>query len=456
MLLIKSRIAKLLLICLLIIPATLYYFYKSDVGSGIRGLHSPADCPGCNVVVIMIDTLRADHLPMYGYSRNTSPFLKTLFEKSTVFTRAYAPSAWTAPSVASVFTSVMPSTHGVITGFAATRNQKKRGLAIELNIIPENFQTLGEYMREAGYRTIGVADNLNIGKEMGFSRGFDYFKKYTYKGAPVINDTARQFLQNAGDDKPYFLYLHYMDPHAPYYKRRPWFQECFEESNKSGKDNTICAYNSEIAYVDSYIAELFEEYDWLNNSIVFVMSDHGEEFWDHGGTGHGKTLYNEMIHVPFAMYHPKRKPQTYTSNVHIFDLLPTLAGLLNTNHVNAWQGHNLYKYIQEDYADDMRVLLSERLRTPTSRRNWWKRAVIRGDWHFIRKENEQGILQDMLFNFIDDYKQLNNLVAQNMNIVKELESELREINLPNALGNSMSVELDEELFQQLRTLGYIN
>ena len=140
-----------------------------------------------NVVVIVIDTLRADHLPLYGYAHPTTPFLSELARDGIVFDRAYSTSSWTAPATASLFTSLYPFQHGVVTGMVATLRARRLDPTITLNAIPGEATTLPEIMRRAGYRTFGVADNLNICAAEGFDQGFDEFRSYNDRGAAAVN-----------------------------------------------------------------------------------------------------------------------------------------------------------------------------------------------------------------------------------------------------------------------------
>ena len=216
-------------------------------------------CDNCNVVVMLIDTLRADRLPTYGHNRDTAPFLTALMDESIVFERAFSASSWTAPATASVFTSLNPSEHGIITGFVATKAMMKRGHPIKMNRLSDDHEVMGETMKKAGFTTIAVTDNLNIGTEMGFDRGFDYFKTLKEKGSHSVNMVANEFLKKAKTDKPYFLYLHYMDPHAPYIQHKPWYETCVKDTDKSVKESMLCAYDSEIRYLDANIAEMFKQ-----------------------------------------------------------------------------------------------------------------------------------------------------------------------------------------------------
>lgn len=419
------------------------------------------DCPGCNIVVILIDTLRADHLPMYGYAKNTSPFLSSLAEKGTVFERAFSASSWTAPATASIFTGMYPSQHGVITGFAATKVIQKQGGAIQLNHLPGAAATMAEYMKAAGFTTIGVADNLNIGHEIGFDRGFKHFKKTRNDGAQSVVDQASQFIEEAGTKRPYFLYLHFMDPHRPYEKRKPWFEDCIKSPNNTRRGRMICAYDSEIHYTDKAIESLATKYKWLENSIVVFTADHGEEFWEHGQTGHGHSLYSELLHVPLVMYHPYLQPGRVKENVQTTDILPTLASLTKQPRDKRWKGKNIegFLYGEKDLNTD-REIVSERFgRVELPGPEF--RSLIKGSKHFIHTANfdENSTLKKEFFDLKEDFNEQNNLMSVMKEDSARFDKRLSEIPLRDRVAEheeTTSIDLDESLLKQLQSLGYMN
>ena len=238
-----------------------------------------------NIVVIVIDTLRQDHLPFYGYPKDTAPFLSKVAARSVVFENAYSVSSWTAPATASIFTSLNPIQHGVTTGMLATRKLQMINSKIKLNKIPNQLETMPEVLKKAGYKTYAVADNFNISEEEGFDQGFDKFITYNYKTADRVNDTLKKMQKEIKNAGKYFLYIHYMDTHEPYHKRAPWFEE-----SDDPREVKISAYDSEINYVDGKIKEAFEFFGWDENTLVIITSDHGEEFYDHGKWGHGENI----------------------------------------------------------------------------------------------------------------------------------------------------------------------
>ncbi len=311
---------------------------KSLVGRLVRALHVlpvlaliAIGCgdsrPSPNVVLIVIDTLRADHLPFYDYPKDTAPFLSTLAVRAALFERAYSVTSWTAPGTASILTSLYPIQHGVVTGFKASQELQEDDPRLTLNRIPDEVMTIAEVFKAKGYRTFGIADNLNICEEMGFDQGFDRFvcfESSSYETADTVNAQLERWGPEIVESEPYFVYLHYNDPHVPRHRRAPWF-----EKHDDPIQYDISAYDSEINYLDERIAAMFQLFGWESGTLVVVTSDHGEEFTEHGMTMHGKTLYSEVVHVPLFIYHPDGgvTARRIPGAVSTIDILPTLREL---------------------------------------------------------------------------------------------------------------------------------
>ncbi len=282
--------------------------------------------PRPNVVVILIDTLRADRLPFYGYAKDTMPFLNSLAPKSTVFTTAYAGSSWTAPATASIFTGLYPFQHGVVMGLAAQLKIIQKDPTIRINRIPENLQTMPESFKANGYRTFGISDNANICQGQGFAQGFDKLLNLSHQGAPSMNRKLLELEKEIKASSPYFLYIHYNDAHRPY--KLP-----LSETERSGEriEDFKRTYDKELALVDDCIRQLYRRFGWERNTLIVVTADHGEEMMEKGFYGHGTTLFNTVIHVPLLFFYPGGKivvPGKVPSAVSTLDILPTLNSLL--------------------------------------------------------------------------------------------------------------------------------
>jgi arylsulfatase A-like enzyme len=221
---------------------------------GQRGRHSvprqsvEARLRRPNVVLVVADTLRADHLPFYGYARETAPFLARLAASGAVFEQAASTSSWTAPATASLLTGLYPPQHGVVLGLRATRRMRRTQPTLELNRIPGAVTTLAELLHDAGYRTFGVADNITVCRELGFADGFDRWQTLPYAGAAAVADQILAWAADLAAARPYFLYVHLMDPHHPLHARAPLdahrmrVQLAMRPANRRGSALPVCTH----------------------------------------------------------------------------------------------------------------------------------------------------------------------------------------------------------------------
>jgi arylsulfatase A-like enzyme len=284
-----------------------------------------------NVVLVTIDTLRADHLGSYGYEHDTSPNLDRFADDSARFSDAVSVSSWTLPGHASIMTGLFPSQHGVKS---------------DMNALPPSADTLAERLKQAGYSTFAATSHVYLSRRWGFDQGFDEYDQRAAVGSPhkpvatSIVDSAIEWLRGAGflggePDKPFFAWLHVFDPHWDYAPPAP-----FSTQFDGGYDGTMrgdyaslrpfikavvgydqppplperdlsqvnALYDGEIAYVDSEVGRFFEvlrEYDQFDDALIVVTSDHGEEMMEHGSLeGHQWTLYEEVVRVPLIIQTP--------------------------------------------------------------------------------------------------------------------------------------------------------
>jgi arylsulfatase A-like enzyme len=420
-----------------------------------RSTGSPLAKPGgdLNVVMVLVDTLRADHLPFYGYPRNTAPFLATLAARGVVFENAFSASTWTAPAVASLFTGLYPPQHGVVTGLIATRRLQKKDPTVEINRLPEALPTLGEVMKQAGYRTFGVSNNANIRGELGFAQGFDRFRYFhaAEAAAPDVTGVVKEWAPELARGGKYFLYLHYMDPHAPYEERPPWV-----EPGRTRKERRIAAYDSEIRYVDEHLAELDRLLAWQRDTLVVVLADHGEEFREHGRDWHGNTLYAEVLRIPLVFFCPARIPAgRVADNVSIVDVLPTLRAFLGLPADPASAGLSLLGRI-EGQALPQRALYAHLYRQA----GLWQqpdelrlRAVIEDNWKLVASGTG-----DELFDMRADPEEARNRLGDSKDVAERLGRRLAELEgrMEGSKAESVALPLDAETQKKLRTLGYVN
>ncbi len=318
-----------------------------------------------HLALVLVDTLRADHLGAYGYTRPTSPRIDALAAGGVVFDHARSPSSWTKPAVASLFTSRLPSEHGVV--------RFDRPLGDEL-------PTLAAALASAGYRTVGASANpVHVSRETGLARGFDDWTSLMLRGpgeagpprsptAAELNDRLLPALPEAGEG-PVFLYVHYIDPHAPYdpprrhlarflrdpaaHRRAPAATLEYSVDLAAGRatagpgerERLVDLYDAEIAGVDEAIGRLVDELRrrWGDDLVVVVTADHGEEFLDHDGWTHGLTLHRECLAVPLVVrdFREPARAVRREDPVDLLDVPTTLLALAGLPAAPGMRGRDL-------------------------------------------------------------------------------------------------------------------
>ncbi len=339
------------------------HLHSNLVAWGPVTMSAAAERERPNVIFILVDTLRFDHLTPYGYRRETSPNLaRTLAQPGAVVEEAYSQAPWTLPSVVSFMTSRYP---GEILGHDSTTYG-----------IPEGTQALPEAMAKLGYETGGFFANKTLHAGNGFARGFATFysppslSARQGVGQPDAADlTARvQPWLEAHRNAPFFLYVHYVDPHDPYDNpeivngRSPFLPD-YRGQITGGHVHGVYAgkvplahprrdteqlkalYDSEIHYADRFIGRLLDAIPprVMANTLVVLAADHGEELGDHGGWKHGFTLYEEQIHVPLLARWDGRIPagSRLRGTVRLLDLAPTLVRAAGGEADPSWEGVDL-------------------------------------------------------------------------------------------------------------------
>lgn len=307
------------------------------------GFAAPEKRP--NILLILVDTLRADHLGAYGYPRPTSPELDAFAQENLVFDYALATTPFTPASVASLFTGVYSSSHGMMfhEGMAVARKQLMR--------LSDSFDTLAEVLQRTGYTTAAVSTNPWIQDTFAYNQGFEQFVRLEegkLSTAQSVNSSAAKILDGwKGSEKPFFLYLHYIDPHAPYRPPRE-YRDIFH-GPVAGLGYTgpaaieIGLYDNEIRYMSYSMGELFNDLKkrgLYEDLVIVFLSDHGEQFSEHGNRRHGFRVYNEEIHVPLIIK-TKGKQGRVSTTASLVDVYPTLLSLAGTSSDENLPGVNL-------------------------------------------------------------------------------------------------------------------
>ena len=283
-------------------------------GSPILYSRDPAPKPDKpNVLFISLDTLRADHLGCYGYSRDTSPNIDAFAKDSVLFEDLVATSSWTFPTHASIFTGLSPSVNGdSIRDNEVTRWQ-----------LPSAVHSIPEILGDNGYATAAFTQGIVIRGENGFNQGFDTYSDGSLSHSLMPGMAESIFAQAQGwidahEGIPFFLFVHSYEIHSPYQAPPPFFGKYGPPEppvitadnpklTKADAQIMIDRYDEGIAYTDHILGEFLDELKAsgvLDNTVVFIFSDHGEEFFDHGGIAHHKTLYREQLHVPLIIHMP--------------------------------------------------------------------------------------------------------------------------------------------------------
>ena len=433
-----------------------------------------------NLILISIDTLRADHLGTYGYARDTSPEIDALAARSIVFDAAYSHSPKTAPSHMSLLTGVVPDMHGV-------ENIQDEG---DNRPLPPGLPTVAELLREQGYRTAAVTGGGHVIKKLGFDRGFDSFE--TSNQPERIFDLGWNAIRKQrGGDRPFFLFLHTYAVHDPYTppaefrelwadpeyagdirsERQDWqttgvkWQVRHEEFWSRVKSDDPAdvrhlqdLYDGLIRYVDGVVGSFLkklEEKGLAEDTVVVLVADHGEEFQEHGAFLH-ENVYQELLRVPLILHVPEQRGGArgvrVDTTVRLIDVLPTLLQLADVPVPDHVQGDDLLGLLDATAADERSVFST------------WPRekmyALRRGRYKLIERPSSPVELYDL----DSDPGERTNLAVEptpeHAEILARLLDELNRVRSASqqfhaAKESGAEVELSEEERQQLQALGYL-
>jgi arylsulfatase A-like enzyme len=377
-----------------------------------------------NVVVYLVDTLRSDHLGVYGYERDTSPALDAFARDAVVFDRAYSPSAWTRPACASLLTGLNPQKHRAMT------REDTLGAEVEL---------LSEYLQALDYRTAGVVSNPNVIALWGFDQGFDWFEEVPaathHARADAVNEAVFRRLKTLGTG-PFFLYVHTMDPHGPFDPPPPFDAKyprhgkraispsrIMPDTPRSVVEDAVSAYDGEIAFNDLHFGRLLDRLkaDGLYESALVVFAaDHGEELHDHGHGGHGHTLFQEVVRVPLlvklpANAHAGRRVETPVS---LIDVVPTVLGLLGVEHPDGLEGVDLLPFVRSEPSTRGQPLYLHLDLERADGTTHVVRGVLRGATKYLRRLAP--VEEEMLFDVEKDPGERDNRLAADPEATAEL------------------------------------
>ena len=426
-----------------------------------------------NVILIVVDTLRRDHLGLYGYRRPTSPALDAFAEGAVVFDHAYSPAPWTRPAVASMLTGLYPSGHGA--------------MALNNLLVPE-IETLAEKFTRAGYATAGIVSHVILSKRFGFDQGFAYWNEeeargHKYVSTPGVTRRAIAALDAlAAEPSPFFLFVHYFDPHYEY-RSHPevGFEPRTGDSLRGDEDiETLRArlgsldeadlaflrarYDEEIRTTDAGIGRLLDHLEAAGiagRTIVAVAADHGEEFRERGWLGHTRTLYQELVAVPLLVRGRGGSPghgQRVRRPVSTVSLTPTLLELAGVEPAGAsFEEPSLAAFVQGgDPPPAHHVFAEVDFRGPLAKQAR-KQAVMGARFKLIR-DDRKGQIE--LYDLESDPAERKNLAAGRQSPASDaLQRELYRFSTrprpQHAPDGSAEAEIDPELRERLRGLGYV-
>jgi len=396
-----------------------------------------------NLLLITVDTLRADHIGIYGGKVRT-PVMDQLGNSGVIFTRTYTHVPLTLPSHCSLLTGTIPPVHGVRdNGYRFSGRNK----------------TLAEILKDKGYFTAAFVGAFPLDSRFGLDKGFDLYDDnygsrnlqrdltFVERKAEQVTKRASVWLEN-NKDKSFFLWVHYFDPHAPYEPPLPFAEEY------RGKE-----YEGEVAYTDKMIGELLAKLDSLgltDDTVIVLTSDHGEGLGEHQETTHGIFIYDSTLHVPLIFFNRKILPQgrVISELTGLTDAFPTILDLLNIPfNIKQIQGRSLKASMlgrkslgdREIYIESVAAMLD---------RNWAPlQGLISKNWKYIEAPQQE------LYDLNGDPQELNNLFDKNPQVARQLRTKLKTIMATNAFSSLNEIQrpaMDKETYEKLRSLGYIS
>ncbi len=395
-----------------------------------------------NILLVTVDTLRADHLGCYGDPRASTPAMDRLAADGVLFEHAETAVPVTLPAHVSILTGTYPAFHGV-------RNNGSYRLG-------PRAQTLAEILKGYEYRTAAVISGYPLVTRFGLSQGFDSYDDrlppeterqlgFRERKAEEVTRAGTAWLDANGSQR-FFLWLHYFDPHAPYSPPSP-FAERFARS----------PYDGEIAYVDAELGQVLEKIRALGlaeKTLVVLVSDHGEGLGDHGEATHGVFLYESTLRVPMILSLPGTLPRgrRVATPVRTIDLLPTILRLVDLPEPDEVQGTSLLPLTSRRPPDLLLKSVSESL-LPRENYGWSELAALRiGDWKYVQAPREE------LYDLRSDPGEAANLAGQREGDVARMREEIHRLMAeaaPSGAPIGYRQELDETARDRLRSLGYL-
>ena len=433
-----------------------------------------------NVILIILDTVRADRLGCYGNHLGLTPEIDKFSRDAVRFDQAFSHAPWTLPSVASIFTSRYPAQHTA------------GGRLGAFTILPDDAVTIAEVFQRNGAVTGAITNVLFLDKKFGMTQGFDTVDSHIPRTNTVMRragPTTQAALSwlDKNQRQQFFLMVHYFDPHLTYDAPQPFRQKWADPQDQKGNDfifgtiadmikfrrgktrlnaDTITRleklHNAEIAYLDSQIGKLLAGISarGLNsNTVVVITSDHGEEFNEHGGFEHGHSLYDELLHIPLLVRLPatsSKQPgneNSYQRGISInatvqhIDIAPTLCELAGIKADPTFNGQSLVEHLRGSEQPNRPVLSQGNMWGPSGA------AWRRGDYKLLYQPDTSSL---QLYDLKNDALEQNNIAGQTPGVCKKMMQELnlvmQTLSSTDAIGDAP--DLTSEQIKLLRSLGY--
>jgi arylsulfatase A-like enzyme len=412
-----------------------------------------------SIILIIIDTLRADHLGCYGYDlRDTSPSIDSLASAGRLWEQCRSQAPWTLPATTSILSGLTERSHGT-----TMQGGHPSRVHPELPYLPQ-------VMQDAGYNTMGVFNVFLLGTDFGFERGFDTFSCHS-DGNGRARSSVEELLSwlhedaSSNPETPFFAVLHLYDPHMPYAPPPPfdtrflpegdtctvysWFGFCAQGVSADTLDHLVALYDGEIAWVDSQLSRLFSfvrKTGIAERTVIILTADHGEEFLEHNGIGHGHTFYEELIHVPLVVSGPGFESGGRDhSPVCQIDIAPTIYSLAGVEIPEIVEGTSLLEGsicpARPQPSSGVNLTRSEGSVVPLA-------AVTSGAIKSILVDSGDG-LETIAYDLAADPQELDEMAADSASITLLIELWSR----PRLFSPAL-VDLSE-VRPQLRDLGYI-
>jgi arylsulfatase A-like enzyme/Flp pilus assembly protein TadD len=422
-------------------PLVVLFAFVAAAVVSCKSTSSGAGCapirPTANVLLVTLDTVRADHLHCYGYDRIKTPNIDALAAKGALFQAAVAQTPLTAPSHASMFTGTNPNVHQV----------RDNGFAL----LPTS-ETLTTILARQGWNTAAFVSTAILGKHFGFGQGFATFDDQMAPARSGLNaasrpanitvDRAIAWL-HAQPAKPFFLWVHLYDAHKPYQPPAPF-----------AKEYPGSPYDAEIAFEDQQIGRLLEAVRQKSpdgKTLIVLLSDHGESLGQHGEYEHGIFLYDPTVRIAWIMAGPGIPAGVRVrQQVREIDLLPTVLDLLGKEPSPAIQGTSLVPAFRGD-AVPSNISYEETL-VPKIDMGWAElRGIHTAHWMYIRAPRPE------LYNLDQDPAELQNILDANPKKYREMDGELRRLSMEGSSGSETVTmkQLDQTTMAQLKSLGYV-